>query len=124
MNGTRTHGNNTLYRGIRMIAAMSICGIVAALVVTATRTGADQYASASPAVTIQYKGVHSENMLLDFCSQLRMVRGITGISYRDYDSAAGSALLTVYYDPKLASPRQIRIFLDHSNILWFPSRSI
>ncbi len=105
-------------------AMLLACVAVAAGAVVLTTDAADEYVTASPAVTQRFGGITDETMLLDFCTQLETVRGVTGVRYRDYDSSRRAATLIVYYNPRMATPRQIKIFLDHSAILWVPARSI
>lgn len=105
-------------------ATLLACAAVAAGAVAVTAGAADEYVTASPAVTQRFGGISDEAMLLDFCARLETVRGVTGVRYRDYDPTQRAATLMVYYNPRMATPRQIKIFLDHSAILWVPARSI
>lgn len=78
----------------------------------------ENYVTASPKLEQHFTGVMSEKMLVDFCYQLQGMRGITGVSYREYAPAKRTALITVYFNPRLTSARQIQIFMQHANILW------
>lgn len=108
---------------IKAAASLAACAVLAIVIIHATGAHADDYVSASPAITFAYNGIRDEEMLMDFCVQLRTIRGITGVSFRDYSAETGRALLKVYYNPRLASPTQIRIFLQHSSIIWFTPRA-
>jgi hypothetical protein len=102
----------------KQILLLAITAVAVAAVVQYTSAGNDQYVSASPSITQLFTGVMSEKMLLDFCYQVRNIHGITGVSYRDYSAAHRTAMITVYYNPRVTSPRQVKIFLEHANILW------
>lgn len=94
------------------------CLATAGIVWQRASSGADDYVSASPSITQRFTGVMSEKMLLDFCYQVRSIRGITGVSYRDYQPGQRSAMITVFYNPQLTNQSQIKIFLEHASILW------
>lgn len=84
----------------------------------AAGSGSEKYVSASPAITQRFTGVMSEKMLLDFCYQVRALKGITGVSYRDFSPSQRTATVTVFYNPRVTTQRQIKIFLEHASVLW------
>ncbi len=102
----------------KQIIFLAICVSTSVMIVQWTGDGSDEYVSASPAITQRFTGVLSEKMLLDFCYQVRNLRGITGVSYRDYSASERSAVITLYYNPRVTTQGQIKIFLEHSNVLW------
>ncbi len=63
-------------------------------------------------------GIPTEQTLVDFCYRLRTVRGVTGVSYRDYTLTEKKAVVTVFYDPRETSARQVRILMSYPYILW------
>ena len=107
-----------LFRYKKQIA-LSLAGIaVLAWTARITLSTSNDYVTASPKLEQRFTGVMSEKMLLDFCYQLQGMRGITGVSYREYAPAKRTAMITVYFNPQLTSARQIQIFMEHASILW------
>lgn len=92
--------------------------VVAACVSNITLRTSGTYVSHTPSITQNFSGVLSEQMLTDFCFQLRNVQGVTGVTYRDFSTARRTAMITVYYNPQETSVRQIRIFMQGSGVLW------
>src|SRR5512133_3705362 len=77
-----------------------------------------RYLSVSHSVSQQFRAIPSEDALADYCYRLSKVEGVTGVSYRDYSPASRTARVTVFYDPQSTSVRQLRIFMQHTRILW------
>lgn len=101
----------------RVLLAAAALGIALYVSHSTSRT-ADVYVSHSPAMTQQFTGVLSEGMLVDFCYQVRTIQGVTGVTYRDFSPARRTATITVYYDARETSIRQIKIFMQGSSVLW------
>lgn len=96
--------------------------LFAAVTVTATLLSLGEpeqhYLTLNPSLTQRFVSVPSESSLSDLCYRLRGVQGVTGVSYRNYSASERSALVTVFYDPRETSVRQLRIFVLHTRILW------
>lgn len=94
-------------------------GIIATLVaLKLTSESGDKYLSVAPTISQKFTAIPNEQALVDLSYHLQQVQGVTGVSYRDYSMATKSAVVTIYYDPLETSVRQLRIFLQHSRILW------
>lgn len=103
--------------GLRLLAALfglAVVGTVSWL----TGIGSQQFVTATPAVTQKFSAVPSERALLIVCFRLKNVQGVTGVSFRDYSPLQHTAIVTVFFDPALTSPRQIMIFVQHTSVLW------
>lgn len=98
---------------------LPIVGAAAALwAMSAMSYDSDRYISSSPSVSQRFVSIADENSLLDLCYRLRSIGGITGVSYREYAPEKGSAIVTVFYNPRMASPEAIRVFMQHPYVLW------
>ncbi|MBS1913657.1 MAG: hypothetical protein JST22_16840 [Bacteroidetes bacterium] len=108
--------------GLAAINLLAACGIAFA-VGSYVSAGSDDYASASPYLCYNFSGISDEGMLVDYCLHLRSIRGITAVSYRDFEPRKGRAMLVVYYNPHEASAKFVRILLDHSSVVWVTPKS-
>ena len=110
---THSHPLFKRYLPLALAAALAVAGSVA-LISDTQRT----YITLNPSVSQRFVAVPSEGAVVDLCYRLRGVYGVTGVSYRDYSSATGSALVTVFFNPRQTSVQQLRIFMRHTGILW------
>jgi hypothetical protein len=106
-------------RTLLLVAALSIAATVAFI----TASGSEELVTSTPSLTQKFTDVVSEKMLLDFCYQLRTIHGVTGVSYRDFNPAARSAVITVYYNPRITSSHNIKVFLQNARVLWVAPKS-
>jgi hypothetical protein len=104
---------------------LPIVGLVAAVwAMSATSVDSDHYVSSTPSVSQRFVSIADEESLLDLCYRLKSLAGITGVSYREYSPETGSAIVTVFYNPRMASPQAIRVFMQYPYVLWNkPSRT-
>jgi hypothetical protein len=109
-----------MIRAIRLrFVLLPILGAVAALWATsATSIDSDHYVSATPSISQRFVSIADEAALLDLCYRLRSLTGITGVSYREYSTDTRSAIVTVFYNPRTASPQAIRVFMQYPYVLW------
>ena len=103
---------------LRTLPLLAIAALAAWAVVGYISESHPRYLTATPSVTQRFVSVPSENSLIDLCYRLRGVQGVTGVAYRDYAPADGSAMVTVFFNPRETSVRQVRIFMLHTKILW------
>lgn len=96
------------------IAATVVAIASVALIAPTQRT----YITRNPSVSQRFVSVPSEAALVDLCYRLQGVYGVTGVSYRDYNATAHTALVTLFFDPQETSVRQLKIFMLHTKILW------
>lgn len=100
----------------RVLLALTALVVAVGVSSITQRTGST-YVSHTPSISQNFSGVLSEQMLVDFCFQMRNVQGVTGVTYRDFSRATRTAMITVYYDPQETSVRQIKIFMQGSGVL-------
>src|SRR3954469_12926258 len=98
-----------------VLAIASVASLVAVVMINGPY---DRYLSTAPSVSQQFTAIPNEQSLVDLCYRLQNVQGVTGVSYRDYSMVTKSAVVTIFYNPHETSVRQLRIFLQHSRILW------
>ena len=103
---------------IKYILLPILGAAAAAWAMSATSFDSDQYVSATPSVSQRFVSIADENALLDLCYRLRSLAGITGVSYREYSPETGSAIVTVFYNPRFASPEAIKVFMQYPHVLW------
>ncbi|MCE7935619.1 MAG: hypothetical protein DYG96_13665 [Chlorobi bacterium CHB2] len=78
---------------------------------------ADRYIGTSHQLTMQLQQVQSEERLVEFCYQLHSLEGVTGVSYQNYSALERTATVRVFYNPAHTTPRMLRVFLQHSELL-------
>jgi hypothetical protein len=78
----------------------------------------ERYLTLNPSVSQRFVSVGSEEALRDLCVRLSGVSGVTGVSYRDYQPDERSAVVTVFFNPRETSVRQLKIFMLHTRLLW------
>jgi len=81
-------------------------------------TEAERYVTVNPSITQRFASVPNESKVAEFCYRLRSLEGVTGVSYRDYDPVNRTATITIFYNPRATTVRNIRIFLLHGDVLW------
>ncbi len=100
-------------------AACLAVAVVTAVIAAATVTeDAGKFVTVNPSISQRFVSIPNESTLADFCYRLSELNGITGVSYRNYDALRQTAIVTVFYNPKATTPRNIRIYLEHSYVLW------
>jgi hypothetical protein len=104
-----------LKRALPMVIAAGVAAYMSASFVSDPQK---RYLTVNPSVSQRFVSVGSEETLGDLCYRLRGVHGVTGVSYRDYSAADRSATVTVFFNPRETSVRQLRIFMLHTKILW------
>ena len=102
----------------RILPALALAAVAAMLSHGALQSQRTEYLTVNPSVTQRFVAVPSETSLADLCYRLSRVQGVTGVSYRDFDAAAHSARVTVFFNPRQTSVRQLKIFMLHTKILW------
>jgi hypothetical protein len=106
-------------KDVRNRYLLILTGVVAAVTVAgSTVWEGDRYVSVNPSVSQKFTAIPDEHTLQDLCYRLQSVQGVTAVSYRDYSPEIGTAVVTVFYNPRQTSMRQLRIFIQHSRILW------
>ncbi|MEO6046236.1 MAG: hypothetical protein ABIQ57_02060 [Candidatus Kapaibacterium sp.] len=113
-------------RGFRHYRAfvLSITAIMVGLFVASfVDSRSEGFVTSTPSLTLRFTGLANEQSMLDFCYQLQTIQGITGVTYREYSPGTQSALITVFYNPHVASERQIKVFLQNSTVVWGETRS-
>ncbi len=103
---------------MRWIISIGLSIGVIATIVWLNLDTEQRYITASPSLTQRFNDVASEKVLIDFCYRMGQVYGVTGVSYRDYSPQTGSAIITVYYDPAVASLRELNVLLHNSQVIW------
>jgi hypothetical protein len=103
----------------RRVILLTAVGIVigASLSFWTTRSS-NTYLSTRPSVSQTFVAIPNEQSLIELCYRINQIQGVTGVSYRDYSMAKESAVVTVYYNPRQTSIRQLRIFLQYTRVLW------
>jgi hypothetical protein len=105
---------NVRNKSILIVTGMLVAGTAALL----TGSDAERYATVNPVISQRFTEIPDENTLVDLCYRLQAVQGVTGVSYRDYSPETQSAIVTVFYNPRVTSTRQLRVFIQHTHILW------
>ena len=103
---------------LRYLVLPVLAAVAAVWATSATSIDSDRYVSATPSVSQRFVSIADETSLLDLCYRLRSLAGITGVSYREYSPEAGTAIVTVFYNPRNASPEAIRVFMQYPYVLW------
>lgn len=107
---------HTILTRVLALGAVAIAG--AALAIVAIDAPQQRYLTVNPSLTQRFVQVPSEQSLVDLSYRLQGVQGVTGVSYRDYSPSDRSALVTVFFNPRQTSVRQLKIFMLHTRILW------
>lgn len=102
----------------RLIPALVAATLAVTLTVVILDGPAQRYLTVNPSLTQRFVQVPSATSLDDLCYRLSGVQGVTGVSYREYSPNERTALVTVFFNPRETSVRQLRIFMLHTNILW------
>lgn len=97
--------------------AILMLGTMAIFLLFASETSAD-YVIRGYSISQRVVDIPYEKALIDYCSLLNGVQGVTGVSYRDYDVLQKTAIVTVYYDPAITSPEQIGTYLGNTRSIW------
>jgi hypothetical protein len=103
---------------IRMLALIAAALAGAALTLVVVEVPQQRYLTVNPSLTQRFVQVPSEQSLIDLSYRLQSVQGVTGVSFRDYSTRDRSALVTVFFNPRQTSVRQLKIFMLHTRILW------
>ena len=69
-------------------------------------------------ITRRVVGVPYEGALAEYCEVLQGLDGVTEVDYKNYDPLAGSALVTVHYNPEITSPKIIMVWLGNTKSIW------
>jgi hypothetical protein len=102
----------------RVLPALAAAAVAVTLTLVVLDGGQERFLTLNPSLTQRFVQVPSEGSLVDLCYRLRTVQGVTGVSYRDFSPADRTALVTVFFNPRQTSVRQLRIFMLHTRILW------
>jgi len=102
----------------RIILLTAISVVVGAGLSLWTAHSSSTYLSTRPSVSQIFVAIPNEQSLVELCYRINQIQGVTGVSYRDYSMTKESAVVTVYYNPRQTSIRQLRIFLQYTRVLW------
>ena len=112
------HDPLLLNRRRRTILLTAVCIVVGVGLSFWTTRSSSTYLTTRPSVSQTFVAIPSEQSLVELCYRLNQIQGVTGVSYRDYSMAKESAVVTVYYNPRQTSIRQLKIFLQYTRVLW------
>lgn len=99
------------------LTTMLALGTAAFFLTLATRTDS-RYVSTGHSISERVINIPFEKALIDYCEVLSRVEGVTGVSYRGYDVVRKTAIVTVHYDSKRTTDRQIRTYLGNTRSIW------
>ena len=102
----------------RIILLATISIVVCGVLTYWTTRSSSTYLSTRPSVSQTFMAIPNEQSLVELCYRLNQIQGVTGVSYRDYSMAKETAVVTVYYNPRQTSIRQLKIFLQYTRVLW------
>lgn len=94
-----------------------VLGTAFVFMVLTTQTSS-HYVSSNNTLSERVIHIPYEQALVDYCAALNKVKGVTGVSYREYDVLAQTAIVTVHYDAQETTPQQIRTYLGNTRSIW------
>ena len=77
----------------------------------------ERYIGTSHQLTMEFREIQSEDRLVEFCYQLHLLQGVTGVSYQHYNPMERTATIRVFYNPQSTTPRMLRVLLQHSELM-------